>query len=64
MRTSSQDEYIGKPLLKVFDAITSGKFGNKEELTELINSIRNKNDHYLVCHDFYSYLKANEEVNY
>ncbi len=63
MRTSSRDDYVGKPLLKVFDAISKGVFGNKDELIGLIDTIRNKNDFYLVCHDFYSYCDAQDKVN-
>ena len=62
MRTTNRDEYVGKPLLKVFDAISNGVFGNKEELVGLIDTIRNKNDFYLVCHDFYSYCDAQDKV--
>ena len=62
MKSSNSDEYVGKALLKVIDAVTHGKFGNKQELTELMNSFRNKNDHYLVCADFTSYCQANELV--
>lgn len=62
MRNSKPEDYIGKPLLKVFDRICNGTFGNKKELTELVNSIRNKNDHYLVCADFQSYCQANDLV--
>jgi len=62
MRNSDQGEYVGKPLQKVFDAVFSGKFGNTQELTQLMNTLRNKNDHYLVCADFASYCQANEQV--
>ena len=62
MRNSNPDEYVGKALLKVFDAVCNGKFGNKQELTELINTLRNRNDNYLVCSDFTSYCQANELV--
>lgn len=63
MRNISPEEYCGPALKKVFDAIDSGMFGHTEELANLINTIRNKNDYYLVCHDFYTYLKAQEEVS-
>ena len=64
MRNSPPEDYHGPALQKVFTAISEGMFGNKEELTTLIDTIRNKNDYYLVCHDFYSYLLAQEEVTY
>ena len=62
MKKTSPEDYIGKPLQKVLDAITSGRFGNKDENTELVNTIRNRNDHYLVGSDFNSYCEANEKV--
>lgn len=64
MKTGNKEEYIGKHLLKVFEAISKGVFGNREELVGLIDSIRNRNDFYLVCHDFYSYCEAQEKVIY
>lgn len=64
MRNSSPEEYVGKALTKVFDAITKGVFGNKDELAGLVNSLRNRNDHYLVCADFTSYCQANELVKF
>jgi len=63
MRNSDPLEYYGQDLKKVFDAVSDGMFGNRDELTQLIDTIRNKNDYYLVCHDFYSYVKAQEEVD-
>jgi len=63
MRNSDPVEYYGEALKKVFDAISDGMFGNRDELVQLIDTIRNRNDYYLVCHDFYSYVKAQEEVD-
>ena len=62
MKNGNKDEYIGKSLLKVFDAISKGVFGNRDELVGLIDGIRNRNDFYLVCHDFYSYCEAQDRV--
>lgn len=45
-------------LQSVFSALESGLFGNKQQHSELLNSIRNHNDHYLVLHDFPAYLEA------
>lgn len=36
----------------------NGDFGAKEELTELVNTIRWNNDFYLLAADFYSYLET------
>lgn len=38
-------------------------FGNTEELGLLLDTICNRNDQYLVCHDFYSYLDAQNKVD-
>lgn len=62
MRNTNPEDYYGHDLKQVFDAVTEGMFGNKEELTNLIDTVRNRNDYYLVCHDFHSYKKAQEEV--
>ena len=64
MRSTNPEEYYGKALKRVFDAITDGMFGNKEELTYLIDSIRYNNDFYLVCEDFASYCQAQEKVRF
>lgn len=62
MRNISPEEYHGPHLKRVFDAISDGMFGDRDELCNLINTIRNRNDYYLVCQDFHTYLKAQEEV--
>lgn len=57
-------DYIGKRLAKVFEAIKSGKFGgNTQAFVNLIGALESGKDHYLVCHDFYSYLEAQERVD-
>lgn len=58
MRNSNPDDYLGKPLKEILDAIAGGLFGAQEELTHLVNTIRWNNDHYLVSQDFYSYIEA------
>mmetsp|Transcript_18353 Transcript_18353/g.16000 ORF Transcript_18353/g.16000 Transcript_18353/m.16000 type:complete len:105 (+) Transcript_18353:2187-2501(+) len=58
MSQTNPSDYVGPELRRVFSEIEKGTFGNKEELTELLNTVRNHNDFYLVCHDFYSYLEA------
>lgn len=62
MRNSEPKDYIGESLLKVFHAITEGTFGFKDEFIALIDTVRNRNDLYLLCHDFYSYVAAQEKV--
>lgn len=63
MRNTPPAEYIGKELLNVFNAISEGMFGNKEDMNALLDSIRLQNDFYLVCHDFYSYAQAQQKVD-
>ena len=62
MRNTNPDEYIGDKLKRVFQTINDGMFGNKEEMNILISALSNKNDYYLICHDFYSYCEAQEKV--
>jgi len=62
MRNVAPEEYYGPALKRVFNAITDGMFGNTEELTQLINTVRYNNDFYLVCADFASYCEAQERV--
>ena len=50
--------YAGDGLNSIFNKISGGMLGSKEELTALIDTVRHKNDHYLLCHDFYDYLEA------
>lgn len=54
---------IDERLLEVFKVIDEGMFGREPELIHVIDSIRHKNDWYLVSEDFDSYCKAQEEVD-
>lgn len=58
-------DYVGSRLGRVFDTIRSGMFGghSTEAFTKLINKLCNGEDAYLVCHDFYSYLAAQDKVD-
>lgn len=52
-------DYVGSRLQRVFDTIRSGTFGGDTyAFQNLINNLTNGGDHYLVCHDFYSYKDA------
>ena len=56
--------YVGGRLARVFETIKSGTFGGDTfAFQNLINSLCNGGDNYLVCHDFYSYLEAQEKVD-
>mmetsp|Transcript_5139 Transcript_5139/g.4359 ORF Transcript_5139/g.4359 Transcript_5139/m.4359 type:complete len:522 (+) Transcript_5139:1165-2730(+) len=63
MRNTDPLEYCGSDLRKVFNVIDEGMFGSKEELSQLVDVVRNKSDHYLVCHDFASYCEAQDKVD-
>lgn len=63
MHNTPPEQYICPELKAVFKAIEEGRFGSKEVLLELIDTIRNNNDQYLVCEDFPSYIAAQRRVN-
>jgi len=48
----------------VFDAIKNGAFGNDlQGAISVIQNIENGGDHYLVCHDFYTYIDAQAKAD-
>ena len=53
--------YVGGRLGRVYETIKCGTFGgNTQAFIHLIDNLINGNDHYLVSHDFYSYLEAQD----
>lgn len=57
-------DYVGSRLGRVFNTIRSGMFGgNTQAFSHLINKLCDGEDAYLVCHDFYSYLEAQDRVD-
>ena len=54
-------DYIGTRLQRVLSCISSGHFGGN--FSELINGLYDCGDSYLVCHDFYSYIAAQDKVD-
>lgn len=55
---------VGSRLGRVFETIRSGTFGGDTHAFQLlINTLCSGGDTYLVCHDFYSYLEAQEKVD-
>lgn len=64
MHNTPPANYICPELKVVFKSIEEGRFGSKEILLELIDTIRNNNDHYLVCEDFPSYIQAQQKVHF
>lgn len=63
MVSNSPEYYIPAPLKKVIQAIRSGVFGEKEQLMELVATINNNNDWYLVSADFPAYIEAQKQVD-
>eukprot|EP00742_Colponemidia_sp_Colp-10_P003889 GILJ01004142.1.p1 GENE.GILJ01004142.1~~GILJ01004142.1.p1 ORF type:complete len:944 (-),score=189.07 GILJ01004142.1:272-3103(-) len=57
------DKYTGNRLKQIFAMMTSGQFGDPKEMREIVDSLSNGRDHYLVCHDFYAYIEAQDRVD-
>lgn len=56
--------YVGSRLGRVYETIKSGSFGgNTQAFIHMIDNLINGNDNYLVSHDFYSYVEAQERVD-
>ena len=56
--------YVGGRLGRVYETIKTGTFGgNTQAFINLIDSLINGGDNYLVSHDFYSYMEAQERVD-
>jgi len=51
-------DYVGSRLQKVFDAITTGLFGDVKVIEPILSSLADGGDHYITCFDFYSYIDA------
>lgn len=58
MHNTPRENYVCQELKNVFQSIEEGRFGSKEVLLELLDTIRYNNDQYLVCEDFLSYVEA------
>jgi glycogen phosphorylase len=56
--------YVGSRLGRVYETVKCGTFGgNTQAFIHLIDSLINGGDNYLVSHDFYSYVDAQERVD-
>lgn len=61
---SGDRSYVGSRLGRVYETIKCGTFGgNTQAFIHLIDNLINGGDNYLVSHDFYSYLDAQEKVD-
>ena len=49
---------IDGDLLKVFDAINSGIFGDRNSFSAIVSAVADHGDYYLVSDDFNSYIKT------
>lgn len=54
---------IDADLVKVFEAIQSNTFGDANQFSALVSSIRDHGDYYLVSDDFNSYIKTHALVD-
>jgi len=54
---------IDSGLQKVFEAITSGKFGDANDFGALVSAVRDHGDYYLVSDDFQSYVDTQKMVD-
>ena len=61
-RLNNGDYHIGNELREIFQAIRDNRFGCAKEIVSLVEGLE-RHDYYLVCHDFYSYLKEQENAD-
>lgn len=54
--------HIGSELREIFSVIRENRFGSAKETVSLVEGLE-RHDFYLVCHDFYSYMKEQERVD-
>ena len=62
LRNGKRD-YVGSRLKECFDCIYNNRFGNTQFMHDYLNGMINGGDYYLVCHDFYDYLEAQEKID-
>ena len=55
--------YVDNYLKKCFDAIYKNQFGDTTFMHDYITGLMNGGDYYLICHDFYDYVKAQEKID-
>lgn len=63
MAKASYDEYFPSELKEIFSEIESGLLGDPNEFRPLLDSIRNRNDFYLIGTDFLAYKEAQEKAD-
>ena len=55
--------HLDPNLVKVFDTIKSGTFGDANQFSALINAITEHGDYYLVSDDFKSYIDTHKLID-
>jgi glycogen phosphorylase len=55
--------YVGGRLLKVFNTIKSGFFGDTKIIHPILDRLCDGGDEYITCFDFYSYIDAQNKVD-
>lgn len=63
MTSTSYEEYFPRELKEIFTEIESGLLGDPNDFRPLLDSLRNKNDYYLLGTDFTSYREAQERAD-
>lgn len=63
MARLAYEEYFPRELREVFAEIDHGLLGDPNEFKPLLDSIRNRNDHYLIGADFLEYKDAQERAD-
>lgn len=63
MVKTGYDEYFPTELKEIFSEIERGLLGDPNDFKPLLDSIRNRNDHYLVGTDFIAYKEAQERAD-
>lgn len=61
-RLDKGNYHISNELKEVFNAIRSNRFGSAKDTVSLVEGLE-KYDHYILCHDFYSYAQEQERVD-
>ena len=61
--SNGKRNYVGSRLQECFNAIYNKRFGDTSFMNDYLNGIINGGDYYLVCHDFYDYLEAQEKID-
>ena len=59
----SGEHVVDEKLVRVFEEIEKGTFGNPKDFSDLISAVRDHGDYYLVSDDFSSYVDSHAAVD-